>query len=104
MKIDYDKIASEYCQHREVHPGVLRDLITNAGLSSSSTVLEVGCGTGNYAVGLRTLVGCKVWAIDSSEDMLNRARARSAEIDFRLGNAEKLDFYRVSSILCSPPM
>jgi SAM-dependent methyltransferase len=33
-----------------------------------------------------------VWAIDPSEEMLVRAMARSSEIDFSLGNAEKLDF------------
>jgi hypothetical protein len=42
MKIDYDKIASEYHQHRKVHPGVLRELITHGSLSESSKVLDVG--------------------------------------------------------------
>jgi len=92
MRIDYDKIASEYHQHRNVHPGVLRELITDGGLSESSYVLDVGCGTGNYAVGLSSLVGCRVWAIDPSEEMLVRARVRSREIDFSLGSGEKLDF------------
>jgi ubiquinone/menaquinone biosynthesis C-methylase UbiE len=92
MKIDYDKIASEYFQHRKVHPGVLAELIRLSAISSNSKVLEVGCGTGNYAVALRTLVGCMVWAIDPSEEMLSKAKKRSAEINFMLEKAEKLDF------------
>ncbi len=92
MKIDYDKIASEYSQHRKVHPGVLAELIRLSTVSGNSKVLEVGCGTGNYAVALRTLVGCMVWAVDPSEEMLSRAKDRSAEINFMLGKAEKLDF------------
>ncbi len=92
MKIDYDRIASEYSQHRKVHPGVLAELIRLSAVSGNSKVLEAGCGTGNYAVALRTLIGCMVWAIDPSEEMLSRARERSVEINFMLGKAEKLDF------------
>jgi len=92
MKVDYDRIASEYCQHRRVHPGVLTELITLGSLSKRSKVLEVGCGTGNYAIALRTLVGCKMWAIDPSEKMLSKARERSVEVNFVLGRAEGLRF------------
>jgi len=92
MEIDYDRIASEYSQHRKVHPGVLAELISYGALSKGSKVLEVGCGTGNYAVALRALVGCGLWAVDPSEEMLSRAKERSDEIRFCLGKAEKLDF------------
>jgi ubiquinone/menaquinone biosynthesis C-methylase UbiE len=92
MKIDYDRIASEYSQHRKVHPGVLAELIRISALSSNPKMLEVGCGTGNYAVALKTLVACMTWAIDPSEEMLSKAKERSAEVHFMLGKAEKLDF------------
>jgi len=92
MKIDYDRIASEYAAHRKVHPGVVAELIGHSAVTSGSKVLEVGCGTGNYAVAVRVLVGCSVWAVDPSEEMLARAKERSAEINFTLGTAEKLVF------------
>lgn len=88
--IDYDKIASEYAQHRQVHPEVLRNLLSTSRLGRASKVLEVGCGTGNYIVAVETLVGSSCWGIDPSEQMLSRARERSSTINFQLGKAESL--------------
>jgi SAM-dependent methyltransferase len=92
MLIDYDKIASEYARHRQVHPRVLKSLLVTIRVGSASRVLEVGCGTGNYIIALEALAGCSCWGIDPSEQMLSRARERSRKINFQLGKAEKLDF------------
>ena len=89
---DYDKIASEYARHRQVHPEVLRILGATSGVGCGSKVLEVGCGTGNYVLALRRAAGVDGWAIDPSEGMLARARERSGEIHFRVGRAEALEF------------
>jgi SAM-dependent methyltransferase len=43
--------------------------------AGSGTLLDVGCGTGAYAVALGDL-GWQVTGVDVSEDMLRRARAR----------------------------
>ena len=92
MVIDYDKLATEYAQHRQVHPEVLKNLLTDGEIHPTSQVLEVGCGTGNYSVALETTVGCSCWGIDPSEQMLSKAKERSQTIQFRLGKAEALDF------------
>jgi len=47
---DYNSMASEYAKHRQVHPRVLENLLSVSHLCSSSKVLEVGCGTGNYVM------------------------------------------------------
>jgi ubiquinone/menaquinone biosynthesis C-methylase UbiE len=90
--IDYDKISTEYARHRQVHPGVLKDLLSTGGVSSVSKVLEVGCGTGNYIVAVASLAGCACWGIDPSGQMLSRARERASQVHFQLGRAETLDF------------
>ena len=41
MKIDYDRLALEYSQHRRVHPNVLEELIRLSALRKDSKVLEV---------------------------------------------------------------
>jgi SAM-dependent methyltransferase len=90
--VDYDQIASEYARHRQVHPGVLRSLLSISRVGRASKVLEVGCGTGNYIVALQALAGCSCWGIDPSEQMLSRARERSRPINLQSGKAERLDF------------
>jgi SAM-dependent methyltransferase len=87
--IDYDRMAAEYARHRRVHPVVLRRLI--GGLGPTASVLEVGCGTGNYLVAIRELVGCSCWGVEPSAEMLARARARSEQVQLLQGRAEALE-------------
>lgn len=90
--IDYDRIASEYAQHRRVHPEVLKHLYHDSGIDMDSIVLEVGCGTGNYIITIEGLTGSQCWGIDPSEIMMQKARSRSETTTFQRGLAEHLDF------------
>jgi ubiquinone/menaquinone biosynthesis C-methylase UbiE len=88
-KIDYDRIAAAYARNRRIHPQVLEQLCEP--ISPTSTVLEVGCGTGNYIVAVESVTGCTCWGIEPSQAMLDNARARSETICFRRSSAEQLD-------------
>ncbi len=88
--IDYDPIAAAYARHRQVHPGVLQNLVEVSGAGRTARLLEVGCGTGNYIVALQSLLDCACWGIDPSEEMLTRARERSDRVQFQRGSAEHL--------------
>jgi ubiquinone/menaquinone biosynthesis C-methylase UbiE len=57
------------------------------------SVLEVGCGTGTFAVALAERARCRVSAIDAEPEMLEVARARAPDgLEFQLGTAEALPF------------
>ena len=90
--IDYDQIAREYARHRRAHPVVLRRLITQSGIDGQCSVLEVGCGTGNYIVAVQSALGCSGWGIDPSPEMLAEARGRLGDVVFKVGRAEQLSF------------
>ncbi len=91
--IDYNKISGDYTQHRQnVHPEVLKELLTGTNYQESSKILEVGCGTANYIISIQSLTGSKCWGIDPSEKMLSVARERSKIIRFQNGRGEQLDF------------
>jgi ubiquinone/menaquinone biosynthesis C-methylase UbiE len=92
--LDYDRLAAQYRAHRQVHPGVLRALCSQ--VRQEHTVLEVGCGTGNYVIALAALTGCQGWGIDPSVEMLARAQQRLDDsslstVFLRRGWAEHLD-------------
>ncbi|MBC7321251.1 methyltransferase domain-containing protein [bacterium] len=86
----FDKIAEPYAKYREIHPGVLKSLLTR--IDKNTKVLEIGCGTGNYIIALNLLKGCKAWGIDISKEMLSTAKKRESSVNFEVQDATKLDF------------
>lgn len=60
------------------HDDYARTVLAGLNLEGVRTVLDIGCGPGNLAVPLAKRVE-KVTAIDFSEGMLERLRARAAE-------------------------
>jgi ubiquinone/menaquinone biosynthesis C-methylase UbiE len=92
VRLDYDELASEYAAHRTVHPEVLRRLIDTGEIAADSRVLEVGCGTGNYAGALVRATGCRCRGVDPSAEMLARARRRHPALELRQGEAGHLEY------------
>jgi SAM-dependent methyltransferase len=72
--VDYNALATDYEEHRRINPDVFVRL--TRGLEPSADVLEVGCGTGNYVAEIATVIGCRCTGIDSSREMVSRARSR----------------------------
>ena len=90
MDTYYQSIAPEYVRHRRVHLEVLRSLIATGGVvDRNSTVLDVGCGTGNYLLALNEIVGCDCWGIEPSEGMLAEAQRRLTKAQLFRASAEQ---------------
>lgn len=60
-------------------------------LAEKATVLDLGCGSGRDAEYLSN-AGLNVIGVDLSEGLINEARKRRSNIDFRVMDLEKLDF------------
>lgn len=88
---NFDKIARQYARYREIHPGVLRNLLKS--IDENTKVLEIGCGTGNYIIALNSLTNCRAWGVDISEEMLSTAKSRTDRVIFKLSDAVRLDFH-----------
>jgi ubiquinone/menaquinone biosynthesis C-methylase UbiE len=91
-RLDYDRCVAEYARHRRVHPAVVEELIASALLNPETHVLDIGCGTGNYAAALQAATGCRVSGIDPAANMLDRARGAAVWEALEQGSAERLPF------------
>jgi ubiquinone/menaquinone biosynthesis C-methylase UbiE len=74
----------------------LEEMVSAVLLSGQESLLDAGCGTGHTALAFAPQVA-KVVAIDFTENMLQQGRKLANErgltnIDFRLGDVEKLTF------------
>jgi ubiquinone/menaquinone biosynthesis C-methylase UbiE len=90
--IDYDQGADEYATHRHLHAGVCRELCGQGGLAMGSTVLEVGCGTGNYIRAMSERFDCAASGLDPSAGMLAHAQSFAGRVAWLQGAAEHLPF------------
>lgn len=90
--LNFDTRAAEYARHRKVQPGVVTALVASGLFGPQTHVLDVGCGTGNYAAALAEASDCRVSGIDPSARMLERAHGAAAWDSLVQGNAETLPF------------
>lgn len=72
---NYDALAAGYAATRRAHPGVVAQLAEAVCSLGAQRVLEVGCGTGNYAAALRASTGVRVLGVEPSAGMLAFAQA-----------------------------
>jgi SAM-dependent methyltransferase len=86
---DYDAYAATYAWTRGAVPWVLQPLIGCAdGLAARASVLEVGCGTGNYINALAaSRPALAHFGFDLSDAMLSEARGRGSSVAFVQGDA-----------------
>jgi demethylmenaquinone methyltransferase/2-methoxy-6-polyprenyl-1,4-benzoquinol methylase len=92
----FDRIASVYDLMNSVmtagmHQRWRERAVDLAGVGPGSRAVDVATGTGDLAIALRER-GADVVGIDFAEKMLEIARQKAPEIDFRTGNALALEF------------
>ena len=72
----FDEVPELYDRVRPTYPAELfADLAAVTGLDERSSVIEVGCGTGQATRSLATL-GCHVTAVERGPDLATLARRR----------------------------
>jgi len=79
MKVDYDKIAPDYDNHRRAGGPYVGRLVELAREIRAQDVLELGCGTGNCTAGFLHTHDCRVIGLDPSRGMLLKAKAKGIE-------------------------
>lgn len=89
--VDYNKVSHVYDISRVAHAETIEKIIRLLQISSDSVILDMGCGTGNYAAAIQQ-IAARVIGIDASMGMLERARAKFPGIHFVKGDITSLPF------------
>jgi ubiquinone/menaquinone biosynthesis C-methylase UbiE len=91
----FDAVAPDYDRLRPAGKGwhELSERVL-AGLAGATRLLDVGCGTGRFAVLAAERLGGRVWGVDRSAEMLQEARSRPGAnaVGWRQADADRLPF------------
>ncbi len=89
---EFGKIANEYDKGRKGENIQLwgRETKRLAGLNENSLVLDLGCGTGLYTVGVGAEADCMMLGMDPVPGMLGQAREKSRDVHWFNGIGEWL--------------
>ncbi|MFD1852127.1 class I SAM-dependent methyltransferase [Oceanobacillus bengalensis] len=81
------------------HPGGLgltKDILSKETIDKTTSVLDIGCGTGQTAAHIATQYNCQVSAIDNNRTMLEKAKERffslQLPIELQQANAENIPY------------
>ena len=91
----YDRNILQFLVFRQSHDMFLKNIIHD---NSVSRLLDVGCGTGEFALKLKKhKKDVSIFGIDISTDMINIAKAKAkfngnSDIDFRVGDVDHMPY------------
>src|SRR5438045_1089469 len=87
----YNSIGLTYNSTRRADPYLLERMYSLLSPQKDKQYLDVGCGTGNYTIALAQK-GINFVGVDPSEIMLGEAKAKSYQVEWVSGVAEKMPF------------
>jgi ubiquinone/menaquinone biosynthesis C-methylase UbiE len=90
MSTKYDTIGKTYNLTRKADPYLLQRLLHHLDPKPKGLYLEIGCGSGNYSNELAKK-GIQLIGIDPSSEMLQKAKLKNPNIDWRIGTAENIE-------------
>lgn len=89
MITKYDRIGLNYNLTRKADKYISDRFVHHLKVKTNKEYLDLGCGTGNYAIELYRR-GIMIKGVDPSEKMLHEAMSKENQIDWLLGTAEKI--------------
>jgi len=104
IKNNFSKYARYYDPYSNVQDRCAGILIGKTASDSVASILDIGCGTGNYTELLRRkFPEARIMAVDISPEMVDVAKMklRHGKIEFMVADAEKADFNEKFDIISS---
>lgn len=92
MAVNYNEISQIYDNVRNEEKGIVDLFLNELNPTSTTRILDFGCGTGNYANALQKQSIAQVYGVEPSDGMREKAVAKNPNIFFVKGNHEYIPF------------
>lgn len=92
MQVNYNNISKNYDDVRNADLELINMFLKMTMINENTKVLDFGCGTGNYADKLQRITGARVYGVEPSEGMREKARQKNASLSIVEGNHENIPF------------
>ncbi|KAJ9614201.1 hypothetical protein H2200_002337 [Cladophialophora chaetospira] len=97
---DWD--AAQYLKFEAERTRPVRDLLAQLPLTSPKRIVDLGCGPGNSTeVLVKHFPQAHITGLDSSPDMIEKARKRLPDLDFTIGDLSSFEQKEPSDLLYS---
>jgi trans-aconitate methyltransferase len=90
--VNFNEISDQYDEKSFIQKEASCRLFELLDIGNNEDVLDIGCGSGTLTASIRSMTGGKVTAIDASQGMINEAKNKFTDIDFRIMKADDMDF------------
>ncbi len=104
IKKNFSRFAPYYDRYSSVQDHCASRLISKLGDRAFSSILDIGCGTGNYTALLRKrFPDAAIKALDISKDMVNVAERKLGKknVEFSVKDAETINYKRKFDLISS---
>ena len=89
MSVDYNVLAKDYDLTRTANINIINLFAAELPLDGK-TILDFGCGTGNFTYAIKNLTTADIYGVDSSAGMRDKALKKG--LDIRIGNHISIPF------------
>ena len=90
MSMNYNILAQDYDLTRTANINII-NLIAEELPLDGKTILDFGCGTGNFTYAVKKLTSADIYGVEPSDGMREKAAAK--EINVRKGNHSSIPFH-----------
>jgi ubiquinone/menaquinone biosynthesis C-methylase UbiE len=101
-KIGDDQIVSVSSARYKCIARDIQRLITLMWFSDNDRVLDAGCGAGRFIDRIRRIKGCQIFGVDTSRNMIRRARKKVPDANYLIADVLYLPFRRktFTAVIC----
>ena len=90
--INYNDISKVYDDVRKEEGEIIKVFLDEINPSDKTSILDIGCGTGNYTDLIERLTRAKVHGIDKSEGMIEKARNKNNKVILKVASVDDIPF------------